>query len=351
MTWDLKTVADIIEVQPRRYKFKTNEYREAGLIPIIDQGTDFIAGFTDALDKRYEGPLPIVIFGDHTCCLKYIDFPFAVGADGTQLLRPVDGVDVRYLYYALQTAGIAQFGYQRHFKLLKECKIAIPPLETQRRIAAILGAYDDLIEVNRRRLAVLEEMARGLFEDFARNVDEKALLFDVAAVSYGKNLPKSQLVETGPYPVYGASKIIGRYSSYTHQKRTILLGCRGTVGEFQISQPNSFITNNSFSIEPKEDVDFPWLFFALKKRGVADTVSGSAQPQITLQGASRVEILYPSADKRAHFHSAAFPMLELSWLLGDANEKLAVSRDLLLPRLISGQLSVEAAERELEAAA
>jgi type I restriction enzyme S subunit len=159
-------VGDIIEVQRRQHKLKTNEYRLSGSVPIIDQGAEFIAGFTDEVDRAYGAELPVIIFGDHTCCLKFVDFRFAVGADGTQLLRPVKGIDARYLYYALHAVELEQFGYQRHFKLLKDCEVSVPPREIQHRVASILGAYDDLIEVNRRRVAVLEEMARGLFEEW-----------------------------------------------------------------------------------------------------------------------------------------------------------------------------------------
>lgn len=351
MSVDIFQVESLIVPQPKRHKLKTNEYKNSGSVPIVDQGSDFIAGYTDDFYRIYDGNLPIIVFGDHTCCLKYIDFPFAIGADGTQILRPVDGIDTRYLYYALHTADLEQFGYQRHFKLLKDCRVRVPNLDTQRRIASILGAYDDLIKVNRRRAAVLEEMARGLFEQHSKKVEATELLFNIASVSYGKNLPKSHLSDDAPYPVFGASKVIGRYTRFTHSERTIIVGCRGTVGQFQISLPNSFITNNSFSIEPHRQNDFAWVYFALRKRGLADTISGSAQPQITLEGASRVEIVFAEQSVRDAFSRAAMPLLQLGWISSDTITRLASCRDLLLPRLISGQLTVEAAERQLEEAA
>jgi type I restriction enzyme S subunit len=293
-------------------------------------------------------------------------------------LRPE--VESRYLMYWFMApagqqrlAAVTKGSVQQVINLadLKRQEVLLPPIETQRRIAGILGAYDDLIEVNRRRVAVLEAQARGLFEEWfvalrfpghettpqIQTPDgplpqgwSEQLLIEIASVNYGKNLPKNKLTLDGKYPVYGASKIIGMYDNFTHAERVVLVGCRGTVGQFQISKPYSFITNNSFSIAPVVDVNFAWLFFALMKRGIAETISGSAQPQITLQGISKVCLAKPTDALIKAFHKIVMPMLESIWTIEDASQRLAASRDLLLPRLMSGQLSVAEAHKELEIA-
>ena len=91
-------------------------YQATGAIPVIDQGRDFIAGYTDDPQLQYDGPLPLIIFGDHTRILKWVDRPFAIGADGTQLLRGDKRYDQRFFYYALCTLELEHFGYERHFK-------------------------------------------------------------------------------------------------------------------------------------------------------------------------------------------------------------------------------------------
>jgi type I restriction enzyme S subunit len=146
-------VGDVISVMPRKHKIQTSEYLKEGLIPVIDQSIHFIAGYIDDGEKAYDGPFPVVVFGDHTCIFKYVDFQFAVGADGTQLIRPKDEnlFDIRYLFYCLRSVPLEQFGYQRHFKYLKEGKIPFCPLDLQVRIASILSVYDDLIETNLRQ--------------------------------------------------------------------------------------------------------------------------------------------------------------------------------------------------------
>ena len=161
-------VGDYIQTLRKKQKIKKSEYLPSGDIRVIDQGQDFIAGYINDRERTYDGQLPVIVFGDHTCTLKYVDFPFAVGADGTQLIRPTKDFNIRYLYYALQNLSLEHFGYQRHFKYLKTSKVFCPPLPTQRKIAAVLSAYDDLIENNTRRIKVLEDMAQTLYQEWFR---------------------------------------------------------------------------------------------------------------------------------------------------------------------------------------
>jgi type I restriction enzyme S subunit len=155
-----------LEKVARQKKVVTSAYEDSGSIPIIDQGREYIAGFTSDAEQQYVGKLPLTIFGDHTRILKWVDRPFAVGADGTQLLRGDDRFDQRFFYYALKAVDLKHFGYERHFKYLKEKEIPLPDLPTQRKIAGILSAYDDLIENNLRRIKILEQMAQSLYREW-----------------------------------------------------------------------------------------------------------------------------------------------------------------------------------------
>ena len=119
-------------------KIQTTDYQPRGKHPIIDQGQEYIAGYTDKTDGLYT-EVPVVIFGDHTRIVKYVDTPCFLGADGVKLLKPkCTNADVKYLYYCLCNARIPNTGYNRHFKWLKEIEIPLPPLDEQRRIAAVL---------------------------------------------------------------------------------------------------------------------------------------------------------------------------------------------------------------------
>ena len=136
------------------------DYQESGEFPVVDQGATFISGWTDSVECVIFDNLPVVIFGDHTRIFKYVDFPFAMGADGTKLLYANDDVlDTRFLYYALLNLKIPDKGYNRHYKYLREFSIVQPPLPEQRIIAEILQACDT-------KIAALEQEAERLDELF-----------------------------------------------------------------------------------------------------------------------------------------------------------------------------------------
>lgn len=126
-------------------KLQTADYLDEGSFPIIDQGSSFICGFSNDANAVWPYDLPVIVFGDYTRILKFVDFPFVIGADGTQCLTPATDLDARYLYYALQSLDLRGEGYARHFKLLKERSIPVPPLVEQVQIAKQLLSLEDAI--------------------------------------------------------------------------------------------------------------------------------------------------------------------------------------------------------------
>jgi type I restriction enzyme S subunit len=113
LPFDSCVLKDGVERKP---SVQQNEYKAAGRFPIVDQGSSFIAGYTDDEHLMHKDNLPIILFGDHTRIFKFLDFSFATGADGTKLLRANEEiVDPRFLYYALLHLDIPSRGYNRHF--------------------------------------------------------------------------------------------------------------------------------------------------------------------------------------------------------------------------------------------
>jgi len=103
-------------------------------MPVVDQGSGLIAGYTDDEESAYRGPLPVLLFGDHTRVFKYVDFAFALGADGVKVLQPAPWYEAKFLYYYLLTQHIPARGYSRHFKFLKQVSFPFSPPSEQRRI-------------------------------------------------------------------------------------------------------------------------------------------------------------------------------------------------------------------------
>jgi type I restriction enzyme S subunit len=112
------------------------DYEPSGALPVIDQGESLVGGYTNDLSKSYTGPLPIVVFGDHTRRVKLINEPFAVGAQGVKLLRPRYGWSAKFFAYLLPTLPIPNRGYSRHYQFVRKLTFPRPPLDEQQRIVA-----------------------------------------------------------------------------------------------------------------------------------------------------------------------------------------------------------------------
>lgn len=144
-------------------KIKTDEYQEEGAHFIIDQGQEQVASYTN-LEKGIFKDVPAIVFGDHTRVIKYIDKPFFLGADGVKVLKcRLPNANYKYLYYALRYAKIPNTGYNRHFKWLKEIKIAYPDDNKQAAIVEILDKVSTIIEIQKQKLQKLDELVKSRF--------------------------------------------------------------------------------------------------------------------------------------------------------------------------------------------
>ena len=140
-------------------------YQESGKFPVIDQGEKFISGWTDSVESVIFDNLPVVVFGDHTRIFKYVDFPFAKGADGTKLLYANDDVlDARFLYYALLNLKVPNKGYNRHYRYLREFSVVCPPLPEQRAIAHVLQTIQEAKAARQRELELERERKAALMD-------------------------------------------------------------------------------------------------------------------------------------------------------------------------------------------
>lgn len=125
--WERLPVGELIEKIPRTTQIMASEYGKEGPIPIIDQSREFIAGYTDNHASLVNVGKPVIVFGDHTRILKYIQFPFAKGADGTQLIvSNTDRMPQSLFYCSLVGVDLSNYHYARHFKYLKAEELLVP---------------------------------------------------------------------------------------------------------------------------------------------------------------------------------------------------------------------------------
>ena len=130
----LAVLSKIISAKP--YQILESEIQEMGLFPVVSQGRWHIDGYCDSKDKVLSD-VPLILFGDHTRIVKYIHFPFIVGADGTKLFKPYTNEKWLYLWTShAATIQLKSRGYGRHWNLLNHLLIPLPPLAEQKRIVA-----------------------------------------------------------------------------------------------------------------------------------------------------------------------------------------------------------------------
>jgi type I restriction enzyme S subunit len=135
--WDVLPFEQAIDViSDKSKRVKQSAYLSSGKLAVIDQGQDFVGGYTDDEDLAFEGELPVILFGDHTRSIKYVDKPFAVGAEGVKILKPSGGFDPKYFYYLLRSLHIPSRGYSRHFQFLRKFHFPRAPEGQQKRIVA-----------------------------------------------------------------------------------------------------------------------------------------------------------------------------------------------------------------------
>lgn len=125
--WQFEKVGSLLAKIESKKRIPKEDYLLEGPIPCVDQSADFIGGFTDDEEAVYMAPLPVIVFGDHTRVLKFVNFEFARGADGTQLIYPkTERISTEYLYLALREVDLSNYFYARHFKFLKEKEVLLP---------------------------------------------------------------------------------------------------------------------------------------------------------------------------------------------------------------------------------
>lgn len=142
-------------------KIKSSEYNNDGLYPVIDQGEKYISGYVNDSNLLYKGDLPIIIFGDHTRNIKYVDSDFAVGADGTKILHPIKQFYCKFYYHYLKALTIPNLGYSRHYSILRQINVPLPPLAEQKRIADKLDVLFGQLNIVQKAIERIPELIKN----------------------------------------------------------------------------------------------------------------------------------------------------------------------------------------------
>jgi type I restriction enzyme S subunit len=270
-------------------------------------------------------------------------------------------LDWNFLAYVLQSPSVQgrlhgmSFGATvPHIKVgdAESLLVPCPSLEEQRKIGGVLAVYDDLIATNQRRIQLLEDAVRRLYREWFAHLRfpgyesvpirdgvpegwRKVPLGDLAHLNYGKALKASERKD-GQVPVYGSSGVVGHHDRAIVDAGAIIVGRKGNVGSLYFSQVPCFPIDTVFFISP--DQASYLLFLALHQ--LTFNSSDAAVPGLNRSYAISLPITWPDTATRERFEAHASPLFKQIRTLTDANIELAKARDLLLPKLMSGQLDV-----------
>ena len=299
--------------------------------------------------------------------------------------------DFRYLYHHLrysrtQLKSLATGAAQQNLSgaLIKSLLYPFPPLPVQRAIAHILGTLDDKIELNRRMNATLEAMARALFQSwfvdfdpvrakldgrppaaldpataalFPRSFDETALghiphgwevktLGEVIDLAYGKPL-KAEDRKDGPVCVYGANGPVGWHDEKLVSGPGIIVGRKGNPGVVTWAHGDFYPIDTTFYVEPKGECrSLYFLYYALSLHTLANLSADSAVPGLNRNHAYMSKQVIPSPPVLKAFDSQISAIFAAIHANEEQSRTLATLRDTLLPKLLSGELSVAPTDKE-----
>ncbi|GCE17576.1 restriction endonuclease subunit S [Dictyobacter kobayashii] len=234
--------------------------------------------------------------------------------------------------------------------------VRVPPLPIQKKIAGILSAYDDLIENNTRRIAILEEMARMLYQEwfvnfrFPGHEDVKMVesplgmipegwkvkkLGDVVELAYGKALKADDRI-AGDVPVYGSGGIVGFHNEKLVDGPGIIVGRKGNVGSVFLSDLGFYPIDTVFFV--CSEISLYYVYYNLLRQNFIN--NDAAVPGLNRHQAYSLPFLLPNDMLRKKFEDYTKAIFRTKANLTSRNANLRRTRDLLLPRLISGEIDV-----------
>ena len=386
--WRNCKLGDLLQIK-HGFAFLGEHFASTGTHVVLTPG-NFLeeGGFKEKADKAkwYNGPIPddyVLSKGDLIVAMT----EQAEGLLGSGALIPRSGVylhnqrlglvqirdqkqtDQHFIYYLFnskpvrqQIRGSASGTKIRHTapSRIADVNVNVPPLPVQQRIAGILSAYDELIENSQRRIKILESMARALYREWFVHFRfpghenhprvasplgeipqgwEVKKFGDVVDLNYGKALKKEDRRD-GDYPVFGSSGIVGTHDAALVKGPGIIVGRKGNVGSVFWCDEDFFVIDTAYFVTSSLPLRF--LFYVLPTLNFIN--SDAAVPGLSRNQAYTLELLVPRASLLEKFCELAGTFERQAATFQRKIQNLRRTRDLLLPRLFSGQIEVGAAD-------
>ncbi len=365
MKWKDVQLGDVVEffdyeripLSTLERETRQGEYRYYGAQGVIDYIDDYI------FDGEY------VLVAEDGANLVTRNQPIAFLVNGkfwvnnhAHILKGKSGLTTNYYLKSLLN-NISISGYvtgaaqpKLNQKNLKSVKVRVPSYSVQNKIASILSAYDDLIENNNRRIALLEESARQLYREWfvrlrfpghenTRITDgvpegwEKQPLGDLLTLQRGFDLPVKKRM-AGAIPIYASTGVNGTHNVSKVSGPGVVTGRSGSLGKVMYVQEDFWPLNTTLWVKQFKKVSPLFATLLLESMQLDQYNGGAAVPTLNRNNIHRIEVLCPHGDVIREYDELSIPMYKQVQNLKNQNQKLKTARDLLLPKLMNGEIPV-----------
>jgi type I restriction enzyme S subunit len=374
--WELKPFESCIVPVEYTRKIQRKDFLDEGLFPIVSQEAAFTNGYWNDQEDVFKVSTPVVIFGDHTQVLKYVDFDFVLGADGVKILQPREFLQPKFFYYILQATEKPSLGYSRHYRLLKELEIPIPPLPEQQRIVGVLDEAFASLAIAQANTEKNRQNARALFESHLQSVFTQrgegwvettlpALCDPLRIITYGviklgdetpsgipclrtSNVRWLRINTEGMKRI--APSLSAEYSRTILQGGEVLVNVRGTLGGVAVVEPEmaGWNVSREVAVVPVDHQRINPSFLAyligsgVSQQWLGGVKKGAAYTGINIEDLRLLPIAVPkhSEQKRivAELDALASETQRLEGIYQRKLEALAALKKSLLQQAFSGQL-------------
>jgi restriction endonuclease S subunit len=365
--WEIKKFSDCLQKVSNTAKIPKKKFLFEGSYPIVSQEASFVNGYWDNKDDLLIVDKPIVVFGDHTKVIKYVDFSFVRGADGVKVLLPISQINSKFFSYQLRSIKLRDLGYARHFRLLKEKSIQIPPVQEQEKIVEILDQAFESIEKAKANIEKNIENAKELFQSklnliFSQAGEgwEETNIGEIGKVSMCKRILKHQTSQTGEIPFYKIGTFGKEPNAYINAETfnlfkekysypkigDILLSASGTIGRRVIfdGKPAYFQDSNIVWIDNNEEIILNKYLYHFYEFCDWNPSKGATIKRLYNDDLRRIKISYPTCLEKQKEIIEVIEILDnhIQSLLTSYEEELKNLEELkksILQKAFSGELT------------
>ena len=375
MSWEYKTLDQLGEVSRGRSKHRPRNAPSlfGGEYPFIQTADVKAANFyITEYDTTYneKGLAQSKLWHPGTLCITIAANIADTGIlamdacfpDSVMGFLPHEGVsDVRFVKYCFDilqqnckkiSQGAAQDNLS--WEKLSTILFPAPPIEVQKRIADMLSAYDDLIENNQKQIKLLEEAAQRLYKEWFVDLRfpghettpitdgipegwKNVVVTDLLEIKYGKD---HKALEDGSIPVYGSGGVMRKVNKILHSGESVLIPRKGSLNNILLVSGDFWTIDTMFFSIPRKPNVAKYVYLFLSGVDMYAMNIGAAVPSMTVKILDGMKVLCPSAEILVQFEKVVGPYFTMIEMLKKKNEALAEARDLLLPKLMNGEIEV-----------